>query len=416
MIIYPSRLSGTLIAPPSKSLAHRVLIASALADLPTKIVLDEFSRDIRATIDCLTVLGAKFNPIAGGVEVSPITFPVSEVDLPCGESGSTLRFLMPVVGILGVSAVFSTEGRLSERPMSDYEDELIRHGMKITHSGNKIHCSGRLTSGNFRISGNISSQFLSGLLLALPLVDHESTVTITTPLESSGYVDLTLNVLSHFGAKIEQSANQYRIISSKKYRFPDFYTIEGDYSSSAFFLCAGALSSNGVAVKNLLPNSLQADRALIEILRNIGAEVSVDRDVVTVRRRSLNGFEIDASAIPDLIAPLSVVAALSCGKSRIFHAERLRYKESDRLTAIQEMLCSLGADVKCENNELFINGKTELYGGCVKTYHDHRIAMSAAIASVACKNPVILDDADCVDKSYPHFWGEFHRLEAKNEQ
>ena len=411
--ILPGARRGALSAPASKSAAHRYLICAALAETPVDIRCDGLSNDIIATINCLNALGADIRTEGDILHVRPVTAPPSgSCELRCGESGSTLRFLLALSGALGADSAFLMEGRLPERPLAPYDDELRAHGMSITRDGSRLFCSGALRPGDYSLPGGVSSQYISGLLMALPLLDSDSTLDITGTLESADYVAMTLDTLNRSGADITFDGRLCRIRSKKRYTLPKELAIEGDFSNAAFFLCAGAFSPDGISVSGLDPDSKQGDRRVIDILRSFGANVETNGPTVTVSRGALSGRTIDAAMIPDLVPVLSVVAAAADGETHIINAGRLRLKESDRLESTTSMLCALGADISQTPDGLIIRGKPELNGGTAETFNDHRIAMAAAAAACVCSAPVVIKGAECVNKSYPDFWNEFSALEA----
>jgi len=390
--IHPRPLRGTIRAIPSKSMAHRLLICQALADDHRPIAGD--SADLTATRACLQALRTS-HPV-----------------LPCGESGSTLRFLLPVAAALGQEAAFVMAGRLPERPLFPLDRELERHGVTLTRPQPHIlHCEGQLRSGSYTIPGNISSQFVSGLLFALPLLEEPSTLTVTGRMESAPYVRMTLAALRQFGVEIPED-HQTFFVSPQSCRRPDAVSVEGDWSNAAFWLCAGALGGP-VTVTGLNPDSLQGDRAIVPILRQFGARVEICGDAVTASSGCLHAVDIDAANIPDLIPALSVVAAAASGTTRIRNAARLRLKESDRLRAICRMLQALGAQVQQTDDGLVIQGGNALTGGTVDCCGDHRMAMAAAVAAALCRNPVTVPGAEAVEKSDPGFWRDLDGLTVK---
>ncbi|MCL2099370.1 MAG: 3-phosphoshikimate 1-carboxyvinyltransferase [Oscillospiraceae bacterium] len=378
MLIKPGYKNGSLAAPPSKSFAHRALICAGLCeDDSSEILNTELSQDIKATVSALKVLKN-----GGGV-------------INCGSSASTLRFLTPVAAALGVEAVFTGENRLFERP--DIYPEILK---------NKKLCPGR-----FFIPGNISSQFITGLMFALPLLGGDSEIILTSPLESEAYADMTIEVLSVFGVNIGKGDMSYTIKGGQKYKSAVF-KVEGDYSQAAYFACMAVVNGD-IKIYGLNPASMQGDYKIIELLREFGAEAGFCGDALHVKNCGvLRGIEIDASQNPDIIPALAAAAAYAEGKSIIYNAERLRFKESDRLHAMCGLLTSAGAEVSGSSGGLTINGNggKRLCGGAVKTYNDHRIAMSAAVAAIGTEAGITVDDADCVNKSYPGFWRDFMRL------
>ena len=381
--VYPEKLSGIVNAIPSKSQAHRLLICAAFADGPTTLICPETNDDIQATAICLNALGADIRRSDSGYEIIPVKSIPNEALLDCGESGSTLRFLLPIVGALGVDATFRMGGRLPSRPLSPLWEELERMGCRLSRPAeNTIRCQGKLIAGDYFIDGGISSQFISGLLFAAALIDGKSQITVTGNLESKPYVDLTKQAL--------------QIFQAPDFHTPEYVTVEGDWSNSAFFLAAQQLGS-AVTVTNLQTDSLQGDRMVATLLPQLNKHC-----------------EIDVRDIPDLVPILSVVAAAQNGA--VFTGiHRLRLKESDRVESVMRMIKNLGGKAEADENTLTVYG-TGLKGGTVDSMNDHRIAMSAAIASTVCTEPVTILGAQCVSKSYPHFWEEFSRLGGKYEQ
>ncbi len=402
---------GTIKAPASKSVCHRILILAAFGEKPTEIDCGEISADISATIECLSAMGAEIQRNESVITVNPIKkMPKGIIHLHCGESGSTLRFLLPAVGVIGGKAVFHMEGRLSKRPVTALINQLEYNGMSFDVNENTISCGGKLHSGDFILPGDLSSQYISALLMALPLLDGDSTLKITGEIQSEPYIEITLSILKRAGVKINKTGREYIISGNQHPSLPENITAEGDYSSAAFFLCAGALSEKGVKVSKLNENSVQGDKEITAILKRMGAEIAKNKDQITVKGGKLHGTEIDASQIPDLVPVLAVAAALSEGETRIVNAERLRLKESDRLSTTRKMLSALGADIKETSAGLVICGKKQLTGGKTESYNDHRIAMAAAVAAIGCENAVIIDNAEAVEKSYPGFWRDFESL------
>lgn len=407
--ISPSRLCGTLTAISSKSDAHRALICAALSDAPTTLLLNGSSEDIDATIRCLESLGAAFDVQENRVIATPIAAPPKRAVLDCAESGSTLRFLLPVAAALGCAARFLGRGRLPERPVSPLREALMAHGCRLDRALLPIELCGRLSGGVFSLPGNVSSQFLTGLLLCFPLLKEGGEIALTTPLQSAGYVEMTLHTLSCFGVAAERTTQGFRVAPGQRYRSPGALEICGDWSSAAFWLCAGALSGQ-ITCQNLPETSPQGDRAVEAILKTMGAEVARQGSAVTVRPAPLRSLTIDAGDIPDLIPVLAATAATAAGETRIVNAARLRIKESDRLRAITDTLSRLGADIREQADGLIIKGRPRLAGGEVASFGDHRIAMSAAIASLSCEKDVIIREAEVVAKSYPGFWEDFRKL------
>ena len=411
--ILPGARTGEVHIPASKSQAHRMLLCAAMGENEVTLRCRGLSKDILATVACLKALGASVDAEGEVLHLRPVSAPPPGLCLlPCGESGSTLRFLLPLVGALGASAVFEREGRLPERPIEPLGRELCRNGMDIRSDGARLYCSGQLRPGAFSLPGNISSQYISALLMTLPLLEGESTLHMEGALESAAYVAMTEEVLRLGGVRTEKTGYGYRIPGGQRCRFAPELSVEGDYSNAAFFLCAGALSERGIRVTGLDPQSRQGDRAIVPLLEEMGAQVASDGSSVTVKRDALHGITIDASPIPDLIPVLSVVAAAASGETRVIHAQRLRLKESDRLHSTTQMLRALGAEAEELPDGLVIRGGRTLAGGTVDACGDHRIAMSAAVAGGICRGAVTICGSECVQKSYPDFWTDFQQLKG----
>lgn len=410
-IVQPGQRSGCVTIPASKSCAHRLLICAAFSNKETTLICDGISKDIAATMHCLNELGAVISVKNDQIRVIPVTEIPDHCDLYCGESGSTLRFLLPIVGALGVKGVFHMEGRLPERPLSPLKEELMAHGMQIRQQNHLLYCEGQLTSGYYEIPGNISSQYISGLLFALPLLDGDSTLTVTDTIESASYIDMTENALLQYGFQFIKFGHQYNIPGRQQGKGNQHLIVESDWSNAAFFLCMGALSEKGIQVSGLHQDSRQGDRKILDLLRSFGSDIIIENNNIFVKKHHLSGICIDAREIPDLIPTISAVAAISSGITKIEHAARLRLKETDRLTTTAEMLRNIGADIEETADGLIIYGKDTLSGGTIDACNDHRIAMAAAVAACACDGPVHIIDAECVQKSYPAFWEHFDQLE-----
>lgn len=410
--IKPSKLAGEVLVPSSKSILHRGLICAALA--PGKSVIHRLylSRDIQATMDCLTALGASFTCQGEDVTVEGIQTPVKEATLSCGESGSTLRFLIPVAAALSVNASFAGQGRLVTRPLTAYDSAFQGKGV-AWHNTGALPCavSGQLKPGNYEIDGSQSSQFISGLLFALPLLSGDSTLTVTGKFQSQSYVGITLGALKDFGIAVHQTApNKFSIPGRQVYQAGEF-TAESDYSQSAFFLCAAALGAD-LKLRSFSQNSLQGDKAILSILEQAGFPVRFQGDTISLSAGKLKPFTIYAGDIPDLVPVLCVLASGCVGESRIYQVERLKIKESDRIASTMALINGLGGKMEYLPQEdcIRILGKGFLDGGVVPCENDHRIAMSGGVAALLCRNPVTLLGAECVAKSYPTFWEDYQRL------
>ncbi len=402
-------LGGVISAIASKSQAHRLLICAALADCPTQIFCAERSADIDATAGCLQALGATIEYRDNCFWVTPRCKAVFMPEMDCGESGSTLRFLLPVAAALGCGGEFVLHGRLAQRPLSPLWEKLEAHGITLSRPAeDHLRVEGQLQGGRFTLAGNVSSQFISGLLFALPLLHEDSTLCLSSPLESAPYVRLTEAALSRFGLPLSQTGDEWHITGGQPLHSPQPLQVEGDWSNSAFWLCGGALS-RPISVTNLSPDSAQGDREILDILHAFGADISIKGEEITVSPRPLHGIERNMRDIPDLVPPIALVAACAQGTTHITGAARLRIKESDRLESVSAAIRALGGKVTVHEDGLTIEGGG-LRGGCVDSQNDHRIAMLAAIASAVCPEGVELQGERAVEKSYPHFWNDFNKL------
>lgn len=415
--ITPHTLCGEVTVPPSKSAAHRLIIAAALAEGTTRITNVSYSKDITATIEAMRALGADIRIQGDTVLVSGIVEPPESAVVDCCESGSTLRFLIPVACALGVKCTFLGRAKLPVRPITPYIEELPKHGVTLDFSAAKtgefLPCtvSGKLTSGEFRIDGGISSQFITGLMLALPLLGGDSRITLTSRLESRPYVDITRSCIEQFGGSVVESDCGFEISGGQRLTAQNEISVEGDYSQAAFFYVANALSAQNndgecVNIKGLNVNSFQGDKKIVEICEKI----------VYNNNGGLKPFDLDCSDIPDLVPVLAVLGTFCGGTSYIRGAARLRIKECDRLAAVSHDLNLLGARITEKPDGLVIEGVKSLHGGVVDGFTDHRIPMAMAIASTRCTEPVIITGAECVSKSYPDFFDVFKSLGGQAEE
>jgi len=406
--IFPSPLSGTIPAIASKSDAHRLLILAALCRGETRLLMERRSEDIDATIDCLRTLGAEIEILPDGVLVRGIEQVAENPLLDCKESGSTFRFLLPVACALCNTVRFTGGGRLPERPIGELMHAMQARGVAFSAERLPFATTGKLTGGDFSLPGNVSSQYLTGLLLALPQTKEDSTISLTTHLESAAYVDITLHALRRFGISVEAQGERYHIPGGQAISSPGELRVDGDWSNASFFLAAGALGKP-VTVTGLSLESPQGDKAMLDALRRFGATVEATADVITVSPARLTGCTIDVGETPDLLPILAVLGACATGETRLTNASRLRLKESDRLASVSAMLRALGGTVEELPDALVITGGA-LIGGTVDSVRDHRIAMSAAIASIRCEKEVRILGADAVKKSYPAFFEDLNLL------
>ncbi|MCL2339614.1 MAG: 3-phosphoshikimate 1-carboxyvinyltransferase [Actinomycetia bacterium] len=414
--------AGVVDLPPSKSLSHRAVICAALAawgsGAASLITNLGDSEDVQATLRGVEALGVRWQQSPAGLRIggaqpgpanSSTAASTAAVRIDCAESGSTLRFLIPIAAALSSApTIFTGHGRLLQRPQSVYADVFSGIGVAFEQSASQLQVCGPLPSGCYRLPGNVSSQFVSGLLLALPLVAGDSELILTTELESRDYVAMTLAVMADFGVRGDQpSPDRFWIPGGQVYQAAT-YRVEADYSQSAYFLGAAALGQ-AVWCRGLHPQSAQGDRAILALLESMGAQLCYQDDLVTARCERLRALAIDAREIPDLVPPLAVLCSLAAGTSRIENAGRLRLKESDRLAALTSELTKLGAQIQEGPDYLEITGQPSLVGGRVEAWGDHRIAMSMALAALGCREPVELSGWQSVRKSYPNFWQDFER-------
>ena len=411
--ISPNTLCGKVSAISSKSYAHRALICAALSENKSQIYCSDISDDIKATVNCLNGIGASIKYIDKTFFVNPINTKFALEEIDCGESGSTLRFILPIVCALGLKIRIKMHGRLPNRPIYALVEQLENNGCKIKQEEDVLFVEGKLKSANYTIPGNVSSQFITGLLFALPLLEGKSTVTVTGPFESFSYIKLTLQVLSEFGVKFGFCDNRFEV-NHTKFIAKDL-AVEGDWSNAAFWLCAGAFSQQGVTVDNLNLDSVQGDKKILDILREFGANLTVEDNSVTVKKGGLKGVTVDAADIPDLVPIICVLATGAKGETNIINASRLRIKESDRIKTVVDLIESLGGKID-ETEDGMIVSDFSLSGGEIDSYNDHRIAMSGAIASCLCKGDVLIKNSNAVNKSYPKFFDDFNKLNGNAKE
>ena len=403
--------SNVIEAPPSKSALHRPMIAAAFANAPTRFVFAGAGEDVAATARCLRAIGVGVTESETELLIVPPKTYIDGASADCGESGSTLRFLVPVVAALGLTTTFLRRGRLPERPMEPLTSELLRHGVTLTDNADgSLTVQGKLSPGAYCIAANVSSQFITGLLFALSLLDGPSTLTLVGEIESAPYIDMTVQTLAAFGAPpaITENGRVFHIdgYAEKPLITPCTFVPEGDYSGAAFPLAAGALGTHPVTVTGLLATSAQGDAKILDLLRRFGAIVTTDaaQRAVTVTPAPLHGIHIDAKQIPDLVPVLAVIATAADGVTKITGAARLRIKESDRIATTAALIRALGGKIEEHEDGLTVYGTKHLTGGTVDGAGDHRIVMSAAVASLRANAPVTILGAEAVKKSYPHFF------------
>ena len=418
-LIHSANLKGVIPAIASKSFAHRLLIAAALADQPTVVHCPLRSEDILATVRVMTALGAEIVDLGDRFKVTPVALSSRGLQtnalLDCGESGTTARFILPIIAALGHGGALSGHGRLPQRPLSPLYDVLVDHGLKLSPQGTfPLTVEGQLVAGDYAIAGNVSSQFVGGLLFALSIIEGRSTLTLTESIESAPYIRMTLDVLRLFGVDVMVSDDErvYRIVGQKTLKSPRDVTVEADWSNAAFWLAAGAVGSKPITLSGITSQSSQGDRAVLEILSRLGAKVDQNMvaRTITVSPAPLKGQVIDAAQIPDLVPILSIVAACAEGTTTFVNAGRLRIKESDRLETTGDMLRTLGVEVEVLPEGLVVHGRGQFTSATLSGANDHRIVMSAAIAALRTKGDVTIEGAQAVRKSYPHFFEDFSLL------
>ncbi len=412
LCITPSSLEGKVKAIASKSDAHRAIICASLTKGETRVYIPETNEDIDATLNCIKAMGANVTKEGNCFVISAPDVYNESCTLDCGESGSTLRFMIPVAAALGIKTTFKGRGRLGLRPLKPIIDLLKQKGIEFSSDTLPFTMNGKLTGGSFEIQADVSSQFITGLLFALSVLPQKSTVELTTRLESKAYVDMTVDILKKFGMNIEKTLNGYIIDGTLK--TSGEYIVEGDWSNAAFFLVGGALSGS-VRVTGLDMSSKQSDKAITDILKIAGAKVYTDGDAVCVEKSNLKPFSLDVSQCPDLFPIVAILACAIDGETTLYNAKRLRLKESDRIEATRKLITSLGGEARESEDSLTIYGKGSLSGGIAEGFGDHRIVMSALIASCICSGSVTLNGAEAMNKSYPDFLKHFESVGGKTD-
>lgn len=383
-------LNGSVVIPPSKSAAHRALLCSFLAG------------------------GGTVSPIISSKDMQAMQQAISALEnddkiVDCIESGNTLRFVIPVAAALGKSVTFVGSGRLPERPLEPFLELLPKHNIKCASNGRlPLSIEGKLTAGKYEIAGNISSQYISGLLFALPILDGDSEIVLTTRLESKPYIDLTIKVMRDFGVEVQETESGYLVRGNQQYKTRD-YIVESDWSQAAFFLVGGAVGKS-VALKGLDMNSVQGDKAIVDILKKFGADIEIKENEIISRKAELKGIKVDVSDIPDTVPALAVAAAYANGRTEIVGGERLRFKESDRIESVVSNLKRLGADVTETSDGMIINGGKKLKGTELLGYNDHRIVMAFSIAALFAGGETIITEANSINKTYPSFFEDYNRI------
>ena len=402
--------SGRINLPPSKSYTHRALLAATLANGTSILSPYRMSDDILATQEAISSLGAHCLSGNRCLAVTGGRFRKKPHTIFCRESGSTLRFLIPVLAALGVTTTYHGTGRLPSRPISPYIPPLQANGDSFSGKMLPFTVSGQLQPGNYSIAGNISSQFITGLLLALPLLSDDSQITILNPLESAPYVHMTLELLSQFGILIHQTETGFLVPGNQQYR-PCNYPIEGDASQASCFAILGCLGSNPITLSGLSPNSAQGDQILFSLLEDCGASVCWKNNDLTIHpAQTISPFTFDISQCPDLAPAVALLGCLCQGRSKITGCQRLRLKESDRFSTIVAALTSIGGKLQKADDCIVIDGINSFSGGIANSFGDHRIVMALSVAAAFSSAPIIISHAEAIEKSYPDFYQDYHTL------
>ncbi len=412
--LFPCSFDGTVVAPPSKSLSHRALICAALSKGESRISNFVYSDDTLATIGALESLGVKFDKQENEVIVQGIKkLRLKSKEVYCNESGSTIRFLIPLFSLTNREVHFLGEPGLMRRPQSIYNDIFHEDNNTFIQDENKIVVKGSVKARKYIVKGDVSSQFFSGLMFALPLLEEDSEITIDGVLESKSYIDLTIDTLDHFGVTIKEIENGYFIEGNQSYAATD-YRVEGDYSQAAFHLVGGIIGG-AIKVTDIPHDSSQGDMAIIDVIQSMKGKVIFTENGYTTIKSKTQGRTIDIQNCPDLGPIISLLASVSKGTTRIINAHRLRIKESDRIESTVNTLKQLGANIDTDGDDIVIVGKKSLdgEGGIFDPHNDHRIAMMLGIASSRCEAPITIKNADCVNKSYPHFFEDLKSLGGK---
>ncbi len=407
--IIPAPLCGEVNIPPSKSAAHRAIICAALSEGTSRVTPYCTSKDIKATVSCLKALGMNIKEDAEGYTISKGEI-TKGATLNFGESGSTARFLLPIAAALGANITATGEGRLPERPMDTLTKLFREHNVEVSSDSLPLSLKGSLSGGDFRLPGNISSQYISGLLLAAPLMNENTDIIPTTALESVGYIDMTISAMKKYGAEVEETENGWRVLSDVIYTAQDT-VIEGDWSQAAFFMAAAAIGGD-IKIKGLDFASLQGDMAALDVFAAFGANICITDDVLHIKRAELRGIEVNAANIPDMVPAIAVTAAFAEGKTVIHSAERLRIKESDRIKTTLNMLNAFGIKTEEREDGMVIYG-SKPKGAVIDGANDHRIVMSAAVAAAFADGDSVIKGCEAVNKSYPEFFDDFKRIGGK---
>lgn len=413
VVVSPSKFSGLVNAPPSKSFMHRAIFFAAMCCGSSMLKNVVISDDIFATLGVIEKLGAKYQLVDKNLRIdgglNNLLKPSKRViEVDCFESGSTLRFLIPIAAAFGKNLVIKGRGQLLNRPIDCYRDSFKEQDVVIEKiGGEKIYVSGQLKAGTYFIDGETSSQFVTGLLMALPNLSGKSSLKIKSDLCSKSYVDITLDVLKSFGIDIFETEGEYMINGIQRYQARE-YEIEGDYSQAAFFEVLGCI--NPICIGGLNPKSIQGDMKMLQLIERCGANITWKNGLLRISPGNLRSFCVNVTDMPDLAPPIAILACMCKGRSVIKGISRLKFKESNRIVSIVNMLKNIGGKIAIEGDKMLIDGVNSFNGGIVDTYNDHRIAMAAAIAAAYSENPITILKANSVNKSYPHFYEDYQAL------
>lgn len=408
IIVRPNSLSGKIKAIPSKTYGHRMIILSALSQKTSKLIINEYNDDLLATLNCIKELGADYSIDGEVLEITPIKKANSKPFLNAEESGSTLRFIIPVATALYENTIIDAEGSLKSRPIKTLLDGLSKVGVKFSRKALPIETFGKFTGGEIELPGHVSSQFISGILLASSVLEKDSRIILTSELESKAYVDVSIDVLKSYGIDVEKFSDGFFVKGGQSLKPQKEVIVEGDWSNAAPFLVAGALHGE-VEITGLNSDSIQGDRVILDILKSFGAEVFIS-DTIKVKSKQKHPIKIDVNEFPDLLPVLSILACGAVGQSVFTGCHRLKLKESDRLTNSTELINILGGEAFIKDDSLIVNGRGELVGGKVDGYGDHRMVMAETIASLISKNDIQIDGFTAINKSYPRFFEDFKCL------
>ena len=412
VMVFPNKIEGKVNAIPSKAHAHRLIIGAALSQRETLLSLEQSSVDIETTIQCLRAIGADIEEDNFKLHINPIKAIAQSPILNFKESGSTLRFLLPVAASILDGFSGKGEGMLPQRPLGELVREMKKKGCRFSSESLPFQVRGRLEGGRYFLPGDVSSQYISGLLMALPLLKKDSLLHITSPLESAGYVEMTMAVLEEYGIVIKRVKEGYKIPGNQAYQSLGNKIVEGDWSNASFFLALGLLGGS-IEVTGLSKESLQPDREILSFLNRMEAAIEEKQGSIISKNSTLKGIKADLSQCPDLMPILAVLLSVAKGKSEITGGKRIRLKESDRISVMARNLKALGANIVEKEDGLDIHGVESLRGGPVEGSNDHRIVMAMTVASAISKGPVLITDNEAVNKSYPGFFKDFEKVGGK---